>query len=339
MAKSATLTPWLLILVAGIVLGCQALQPRLPDAVPATPSPTSEAHPTLLFTLIPTATPRPSPTPTPAATPVLTATAVFTHQLWLPLVMKGAAASEAPIVPAALHSTPPITSSAPASLNVPILMYHYISPLPADADKIRQDLTVTPETFAAQLAYLREAGYTSISLFDLFAALQGEIPLPEKPVVLTFDDGYADAYEYAFPLLRDYGFTGTFFVIANVIEGGVEGFLTWEQAREMAAAGMSMQSHSLDHVDLRERSAEFLRHQLEGSRALIEARVGQPVRFFCYPAGRYDEATVQAVEQAGYWGAVTTAWGNTHTLRGRYTWSRLRVRGEWTLEAFKAALP
>lgn len=327
--------------MAGIVLGCQTLTSRLPDTLPATPSPTPEVRPTLIFTLIPTATPRPLPSPTPTATPtpILTATVVFTHQLWLPLVMKGAATGETPIVPAALHSTPPITSSALVSLNIPILMYHYISPLPEGADTIRQDLTVTPEAFAAQLAYLQAAGYTSISLFELFAALQGETRLPDKPIVLTFDDGYADAYAYAFPLLQRYGFTGTFFVIANVIEGGVEGFLTWEQARAMAEAGMSIQSHSLDHVDLRERSAEFLRHQLEGSRALIEARVGQPVRFFCYPAGRYDDATVRALAQAGYWGAVTTAWGDTHTLRERYTWPRLRVRGGWTLEAFKAALP
>ncbi len=331
---------WLVALLL-IILGCQAVSGRMPlvTPTPAPESPTPDAQPTLMFTLVPTPTPRLAPTPTATVTPVLTASAPVSQAVFLPLLLKGYPPAEAPLASAMLTPTATMTISAPVSLAVPILMYHYISPLPADADAIRQDLTVIPERFEAQLAYLKEAGYTSITLFDLYAALRGEQILPDKPIVLTFDDGYADAYDIAFPLLQKYGFTGTFFVIANVVEGGVPGYLTWEQARRMAEAGMSIQSHSLDHVDLRERSADFLKHQLEGSRALIEARVGHPVRFFCYPAGRYDNATVCALERAEYWGAVTTAWGQTHTLRQRYTWSRLRVRGAWDLETFKAVLP
>jgi len=327
----------LLLLLA---LGCQAVQGFLPTE-PA-PSPTARA--TLVFTLEPTATPLP-PTVTPQPTPTATLAplvAPVSHTVWLPLLLKAYGVSEAgELAPAALTAspTPTATPIPDLALTVPILMYHYVSPLPADADTIRQDLTVTPEAFAAQLAYLREQGYTSITLFDLAAALRGEASLPEKPIVLTFDDGYADTYTVVFPLLQQYGFKGTFFVIAYVVEGGVPGYLTWEQAREMAEAGMSIQSHSLDHVDLRERSADFLKQQVELSRALIEARVGQPVRFFCYPAGRYDEATIQALDQAGYWGAVTTEWGSQQTWSRRFTWPRLRVRGAWDLETFKQILP
>lgn len=343
----------ILMILAGVVLGCQAVSGLLPGTPPASVTPTVDRQPTLVFTLAPTTTPRSSPTPrptstpTPAATPPLSTTAVISHNVWLPMALKGTPAETTPLFAAAMltptqgASAPRATATLtpPQAVTVPILMYHYVSELPENADAIRKDLTVTPERFEAQLAYLREQGYTGLTLFDLYAVLRGEAELPAKPIVLTFDDGYADAYTEAFPRLQKYGFPGTFFVIAYVVEGQVPGYLTWEQARAMAEAGMSIQSHSLDHVDLRERSAEFLKQQLEGSRALIEARVGQPVRFFCYPAGRYDEGTVRALERAGYWGAVTTVWGSEHTLRERYTWSRLRVRGEWDLETFKQVLP
>ncbi len=327
-----------------MVLGCQAVSGFLPGTAPE-PDPSPTARATLVFTLVPTATPLPpaaTPVPTPALTSTPIATQSISHTVWLPLLLKAHNTPEAgELAPAGLlvTPTPTVTLIPNTALTVPILMYHYVSALPAEADAIRQDLTVTPENFEAQLAYLRDQGYTSITLFELAAAFRGEASLPEKPIVLTFDDGYADAYTVAFPLLQKYGFKGTFFVIAYVVEGGVPGYLTWEQAREMAEAGMSIQSHSLDHVDLRERSADYLKQQVELSRDLIEARVGQPVRFFCYPAGRYDEAVIRALEQAGYWGAVTTEWGSTHTWSRRFTWPRLRVRGSWGLETFKQILP
>ncbi len=349
MVRTAKVTRWRLgLLLAGlalVALGCQFAQgPRPEVTVQVTPGVTATrpAQPIVEATPSPTELPPAPASPTPTVTPTVPPEQGFEPRLWLPLVFKayGVAEAEASVL-TALSATPAPTRTVtpPAALTVPILMYHYVSELPQDADTIRRDLTVTPERFEAQLAYLQEQGYTSLTLFELYAALQGERELPAKPIVLTFDDGYEGAYTVAFPLLQKYGFTGTFFVIAYVVEGGVPGYLSWEQARAMADAGMSIQSHSLDHVDLRERSAEYLQQQLGLSRALIEARVGQPVRFFCYPAGRYDAAVIRALDQAGYWGAVTTQWGSRITLAEHFTWPRLRVRGDWDLEAFKQILP
>jgi len=222
----------------------------------------------------------------------------------------------------------------PEAVNVPILMYHYISELPADADVYRRDLTVIPARFEEQLQYLQAQGYQSIFLADIYATLTTGQPLPEKPIVLTFDDGYKDAYTGALPLLQKYGFVGEFFLLATPAHYESPQYLTWADVRAMADAGMSMQAHGRDHYDLGGRSYDFLVYQILGAKEAVEAHSGQPVRFFCYPSGRYDHATIAVVESAGYWGAVTTAWGTELRLDNRFTWPRIRVRGAWSVDYF-----
>ncbi len=226
----------------------------------------------------------------------------------------------------------------PTEVHVPILMYHYISPLPLDADSIRRGLTVEPHIFEAQLQYLRDNGYTTIMLADIYHALTVGQPLPEKPIVLTFDDGYVDAYTDALPLLQQYGFVGEFFVLATPAHYEAPAYMSWAQVQLLSDAGMSLQGHGRDHYDLRNRSYEFLVYQILGIKEAVEAHTERPVTFFCYPAGRYDTDTLAVVESAGYWGAVTTEWGATQRLDNRYTWPRIRVQGTWTPEHFATVL-
>jgi peptidoglycan/xylan/chitin deacetylase (PgdA/CDA1 family) len=234
-----------------------------------------------------------------------------------------------------LKFTPtPTPVALPEAAEVPILMYHYVSDLPADADAYRRDLTVSPEAFRAQLEYLEEADYRTITLTDLYLHLTEGYPLPKKPVILTFDDGYRDAYEVVFPMLLDYGFTGTFFVLSTPAHYESPDYLTWAQMDEMAQAGMSIQSHGRDHVDLRNRSYDFLVYQTLGIQEAIEQHTDIQPRFFCYPGGRRDGNVIKVLESAGYWGAVTTEWGQTHTRENTYEMPRLRVRGTGTLEGF-----
>ena len=238
-------------------------------------------------------------------------------------------------------AAPPPDSTAaalPDHAEVPILMYHYVSELPPDPDVYRLDLTVEPEDFRAQLQYLADAGYHPITLTDLYLYLTQAYPLPEKPVVLTFDDGYRDAYEVVFPLLLEYGFTGTFFVLATPAHFEWEDYLTWAEMKEMADAGMDVQAHGRDHVDLRESTYDYLVYQILGIQEAIGYHVGYPARFFCYPSGRYDDAVIDVLQATGYWGAVTTEWGKTQTREGLYLMPRLRVRGTGTLESYVAYL-
>ena len=217
-------------------------------------------------------------------------------------------------------------------------MYHYISELPPDADIYRTDLTVTPEQFQAELQYLQEQGYETVRLSDIYTTLTTGKPLPARPIVLTFDDGYKDAYTNAMPLLQAYGYAGEFFVLATPAHYEAPGYLTWNDMLAMSDAGMSMQAHGRDHYDLTNRDFDFLVYQILGAKEAVEAHTNQPVTFFCYPSGRYDADTQAVVESAGYEGAVTTAWGTELRLDNRYAWPRIRIRGEWGLTEFANVL-
>lgn len=212
-------------------------------------------------------------------------------------------------------------------LRVPVLMYHYVSPLPPDADEIRTELTVLPHIFETHLQYLREQGYETVSLYDVHMALMQGNPLPAKPIVLTFDDGYIDHYETVFPLLNAYSYTGTFFIISGRIDVNAPGYMSWSQISEMAAGGMSMQAHTKDHPDLRNRDADFLIYQIMGSIESISAHTGQSVNIFAYPVGRYDENTLAVLNTMNVWRAVTTQNGSTHTTDNFLEVQRLRVSG------------
>ncbi|MFC1466718.1 MAG: polysaccharide deacetylase family protein [Candidatus Brachytrichaceae bacterium NZ_4S206] len=226
----------------------------------------------------------------------------------------------------------------PASARVPILMYHYISEPPPGADRYRIDLSVTPQDFERQLQYLAENGYTTISLYDLYAHLTLGRSLPPKPIVLTFDDGYRDHYEHAFPLLQKYGMRGTFFITTDFINFGNPNHLTWEMVKEMSAAGMDIESHARTHRDLRNRDFQFLVWEILGPIEQITAHTGKRPRFFCYPSGRYDDAVIRMLRSVQTWAAVTTEHGSVHTLANAMTWRRIRVHGRAPLERFAASV-
>lgn len=213
-------------------------------------------------------------------------------------------------------------------IRVPILMYHYVSPLPTDADDIRRDLTIEPDMFAAHMQYLADEGYTTISLYDLYDALMTGTVLPEKPVILTFDDGYIDHYRYVFPTLLQHGFTGTFFVITGRSDSGDPAYLNWDQIAEMAAAGMSMEAHTKSHVSLEGRDRDFLVYELLGSQQSLTSHTGMAVRMLAYPSGHYDDLTLEIADELGYWLAVTTRPGMFQSADERLELARVRVSGD-----------
>jgi peptidoglycan/xylan/chitin deacetylase (PgdA/CDA1 family) len=217
-------------------------------------------------------------------------------------------------------------------------MYHYISDPPVGADAIRLDLSMPPERFEEHLGYLRDQGYTTISLHDLALALQIGHPLPEKPLVLTFDDGYVDNYLNAYPLLLRYGFAGTLFLITGYIDQELAEYVTWDQVVEMDAQGMEMGAHGHTHVDLRGRSLDYLVWQVLGSKEAIEARTVNPVRFFCYPSGRYDDLVIRVLHSAHYWGAVTVNEGAEHHSDGMFALERIRVHGHYDVSDLACAI-
>lgn len=212
---------------------------------------------------------------------------------------------------------------------VPILMYHYISELPSDANDIRRGLSIPPAQFEAHLRYLKSNGYHTISLHQLLLHLTRGEPLPEKPIILTFDDGYRDNYDRAFPLLQKYGFSATFFLITNFIDEGRPAYLTWEQVKKLAQAGNEIGAHSRDHPDLRGRDTDFLVWQVLGSKEAIQNGAGITPRFFSYPSGKYDENTIAILASAHYWGAVTVKQGVHQSSGTPFELERIRIDGSY----------
>jgi peptidoglycan/xylan/chitin deacetylase (PgdA/CDA1 family) len=223
------------------------------------------------------------------------------------------------------------------TVQVPILMYHYIRVPPSYAgDKIGWALSTSPEDFRQQMDYVDQHGYHPITLSDLRAYLNGRRPLPDRPVVLTFDDGYADLYTQAFPVLKRHHFRAVAYIVSGFVgRTGVN--VSPEQVREMDAYGIEIGAHTVNHVDLT-KTGGTLAYEVGASKAALEALVGHPVLDFCYPSGRYNPRVIQAVQAAGFDSATTTESGATHSLNDRFAWSRVRVSGGESLDDFSKGL-
>jgi len=213
-------------------------------------------------------------------------------------------------------------------IRVPILMYHYVSPLPPEADSIREGLTVSPATFREHIEFLANDGYVSISLYEIHEALINGKSLPSKPIILTFDDSYIDHYTYVFPILQEFDFTGTFFVITDFSDNQNPNHMTWEQITEMSNSGMDMQSHTKSHSTLVDRSYDFLVWEIIGSIETIQSHTGERPDIFSYPVGKYDEETLNTLQTTSIIRAVTTEYGTYHTLHDALLSPRLRITGE-----------
>jgi peptidoglycan/xylan/chitin deacetylase (PgdA/CDA1 family) len=219
-------------------------------------------------------------------------------------------------------------------IHVPILMYHYIGNLPANADNTRINLTVDTDNFRAQMQYLADNGYTTITLYDLYEALMNGAPLPSNPVILTFDDGYLDHYTRAFPILQEYDFIATFFIITARADNNNPEHLNWQQIRTMSDAGMDMESHTKDHFELDERDYDFIVYQVLGSIQSLAHYTETDPHMFSYPVGRYDANTLNVIETLPVWAAVTTEPGAWQTTDRVLEMPRLRVNHDTMLPTF-----
>jgi peptidoglycan/xylan/chitin deacetylase (PgdA/CDA1 family) len=212
-------------------------------------------------------------------------------------------------------------------IRVPILMYHYVSPLPPNADDVRRELSVSPEQFRSHIEYLFYEGYTAISMYQLDEALRTGTELPPKPVVLTFDDGHIDHFTNVFPVLQEFGYTGTFFVITGLTDANDPNHLSWQQVQQMSDAGMSMEPHTKNHISLRQRSYDTLIYEMLGSMESLQAYTGRMPHIFSYPVGHYDNDTLSVARTLPIWRAVTTEAGRWHTTDNQLTMPRVRIPG------------
>ena len=221
---------------------------------------------------------------------------------------------------------------------IPILMYHYVRTVTNPKDRLGIRLSVTPKLFAAQMQYLADNGYTTLTMEDLYSILAGRQPLPRKPIALTFDDGYEDFYTSAWPILQQHHFKATSYIITGFVGGGA--YMTWDQIRQLDASGMvDFGAHTEHHVDLRGLSASRLWNEVDGSKVDMEQHLGHPVLDFCYPSGEYTSRVIADVQRAGFESATTTHYGLLQSLQWAFTMPRVRVTGTDSIKVWEARLP
>jgi peptidoglycan/xylan/chitin deacetylase (PgdA/CDA1 family) len=235
-----------------------------------------------------------------------------------------------------VSAPPDVVAPGRAALNVPILTYHYIRVNPDRYDRLGFALSVTPSDFAAQMDWLAVNGYHPITTEDLYGYLQGARGLPSKPVILTFDDGYADFFTTALPILLSHDFRAEEYVVSGFV--GQAGYMSAAQVKEADRSGIEIGSHTVSHANLATVSTGASWAQITQSKAFLEQLIGHPVVSFCYPSGKFSSAVASQVAAAGYHDATTTRFGYSHTMGDRYIWTRLRISGGEPLDQFAAAV-
>ncbi|MET7456975.1 polysaccharide deacetylase family protein [Streptomyces sp. NPDC005574] len=221
---------------------------------------------------------------------------------------------------------------------VPILMYHAVAADPSDATRA---LSVTPDAFARQMALIAESGRTPVDTAALAACWRSGRPLPERPVLITFDDGYEGVHRHALPALAEHGFPATLFVTTGWLRGphdtggGLDTMLDWDQVRQLAAAGVEIGGHSHTHPQLDQLDDDRLRTELARCREIVSEQLGAAPASFAYPYGYSDRRVRQAVRRAGYGQALAV--GNTPARRrqGPYALRRVTVRRGTDLAEFQ----
>lgn len=230
----------------------------------------------------------------------------------------------------AVSSTPMAVSHIRGSIktgDIPVLNYHKV-------DAYHHALSIPPDEFEEQIKYLYDSGYHSISPDQLTAYLKEGSPLPEKPILITFDDGYADNYNNAYPILKKYGFNATIFIVTNLV-GHDRRFVTWEQVKEMQSNGFTFGSHTANHIPLSQLPAEQVEIELIQSRDEITRQIGVTPRYFAYPTGAYNMQIEEVVRKAGYTAAFTIRYGQVSPESDLYALERIPIfKGQRTFRSF-----
>ncbi len=217
---------------------------------------------------------------------------------------------------------------------VPVLTYHDIGP------QAKGRLLIGVKSFEEQMRYLKEQGYRVISLSEFHEFLSLRRQLPRRAVVITFDDGYKSFVQYAYPVLKELGFTATLFVYTDYVGAG-RNALSWEALKKLADEGFQVEGHSKTHSDLRRRPGESeadhdrrMRAEMESPQKLFEQRLGRPARFLAYPYGAADDDVVQRTREHGFVGGLTVFREGNASFAPLFRIRRSQIYSEMTLDDF-----
>ncbi|WP_206440631.1 polysaccharide deacetylase family protein [Streptomyces scabichelini] len=217
-------------------------------------------------------------------------------------------------------------------------MYHAVSTAPNDATR---QLSVAPEAFTEQLALLEDLGFTPVGTAQLASGWRRGAPLPARPVLITFDDGYEGVHRHALPVLAKHGFAATLFVSTGWLRGtydtggALDTMLDWGQVRELAGEGVEIGGHSHTHPQLDQLTDDALRFELTRCKEIVADELGAVPVSFAYPYGYSSRRVRHAVREAGFAQALAVNNGLARRHQGPYALQRVTVRRSTGIEEFE----
>lgn len=214
--------------------------------------------------------------------------------------------------------------------SVPMLCYHSVDPSEAN------EIIISPEKLKNQLMLIKSLGYNTITIDELNDYLTSNKTIPEKSIVISFDDGYMDNYTYAFPILKELNMKATIFLITSGIDDGY--YLSSDQIKEMASYGIDFESHTVSHKKLDTLTYEEQLSELKNSKITLENLLNKKINTIAYPFGAYNEDTIKAAKEANYTLAFTTKYGNIHIGDSLLELNRIYVNTYDTMDKFKERL-
>lgn len=206
-------------------------------------------------------------------------------------------------------------------IKTPIFLYHYVEYVHDDPG--RQKLNIPPNVLTAQIETLKNDGYTFITPDDLANAISAKKELPDKTIILSFDDGYKDFYNYVLPILQAENVKAVFYIIPDFLNQSL--FLSTTQLEEIAKSPLiEIGAHTMDHVWLKGQTQKTDEYQIAQSRIFLQNLLHLPINSFAYPYGAFDQQAIDAVTKAGFSNAVSTIPGIMQTTQNKYFLYRLR---------------
>lgn len=216
-----------------------------------------------------------------------------------------------------------IMANPSATFRVPILLYHYVENVKNKKDKLRNELNIPPSIFEEQVKTLANAGYTFMTAAELGQVMNGEMQMPAKPILLTFDDGHWDVATDILPILQRYNAKATAYIIPG-FTGGSD-FMSQAQVQEVVKSGLiEIGAHTVHHLSLKNKPYEIVKKEVDDSKTMIENTYHVKVVSFAYPNGAFDEQAVDIVKSDGYTTAVSTVPGIQQNQVNRYFLYRIR---------------
>jgi len=267
---------------------------------------------------------RPSETPLPpTATSTLAPTATETVT---PTITPTLAPTETP--------TPSRVTIAAGPVTAPILLYHHVS---TSNDTQDSRYNIPPEKFEEQIKWLFDNGYQTINVTDLYNLIANGGEIPQRPVVITFDDGNIDIYNNAYPILKKYGFVATFFVVETYMNG--KDMVSTDQLKELIKNGWEIGSHSKSHAHLPSISEDQLPDEIRMSKLHLEDKLGVTINSFAYPFGEISDNVIRLTSNFGYKSAVGLGDAVTHSMNSIFYLARIEIQNDFSMDQFISKLP